>query len=64
MHNDRNALYVFKLRYDGYPNTLPDMLYNGEVSLCRVPCLVRVACGSAGWHSVPALLYNSNVSQR
>ena len=31
MHGDRNALYVFKLRYDGHPNTLPDMVYNGEV---------------------------------
>ena len=31
VHGDRNALYVFKLRYDGHPNTLPDMVYNGEV---------------------------------
>ena len=33
VHSDREALYVFKLKFHDNDNTLPNMIENGEVGL-------------------------------
>ena len=38
VHSDREALYVFQLKYTDSDTTIPNMVENGEVGLLTQPC--------------------------
>lgn len=65
VHNDRDALYVFQLQYDGFPNTLPDMVVNGEVRRHRrTLCFAWTTFVSVGYPSHLAVQSTSMTGPR